>query len=153
MKIAVGTVSKQKIRYLKDKVSEQPKTTKETRLGSKNRARAALDKNPEADFAIGIEIGYYQNKTGKYEMFCCTSIIDQHRFFETCSSSKFLLPKFHQDILKADKYLGKYVKEYKKDADRPTTNYIRELITDRKPLIIEATRNALLRYLNKGDFS
>lgn len=165
LKIAVGTTSKQKIGYLqevleeigvkaeiisgdiKSGVSDQPITEEETEAGSINRARAALTQNPNADLGLGIEVGYQQNKNGEYQMFCCTTIVDAENFIQTCTSSKFLLPKFHQEILKENKYLGEYVREYKKEVNKPHINYIRELVRGRKPLVIEATRNALLNYL------
>ena len=71
--IAVGTTSKQKIDYLKEvlkelkveaeivpiqaesKISNQPKSTKETKQGSINRAREAF-KKIKSDFGIGIEM-------------------------------------------------------------------------------------------------
>lgn len=171
MKIAVGSTSKQKLKYLKKVladigiktklisvevsggIAEQPKTQKETKTGSQGRAEAALKKVPLADFAIGIEVGYHQNKKGKYEMFCCTTIVDSNNFVESCYSSKFLLPAFHQKVLKENKYLGEYVRKYKKEVNKPSTNYVRQLITDREPLITEAIRNTLLRYLDKENFS
>lgn len=165
LKITVGTTYKQKIEYLKEilaeigvesevipskvksGVLEQPISKNETSKGSVNRAREALKKNPEADFGLGIEVGYHPNKEGNFEMFCCTSIVNKDNLVRTCCSSKFLLPEFHQKVLKQGKYLGEYVREYKKGVNKPVTNYVRELVRSRKPLIIEATRNALLAYL------
>lgn len=165
MKIAIGTTSEQKIGYLKEVlkeigieaklipvevesgVSDQPISKKETLKGSTNRAKKAYEKNPKADFGIGIEVGYHKDKNGKYTMFCCATIVGEDNFIETCMSSKFLLPKFHQDVLEKGGFLGDYVREYKKDVSDPVTNYVRELIRGRKPLIIEATRNAILNYL------
>lgn len=165
MKIAVGTVSVQKLDYLKEildeigikaeivpvdvksEVSDQPITEDETQKGSLNRASAAFKNTPDADFGIGIEIGYHKNAQDDFEMFCCTSIVDKSDFTTSCFSSKFFLPNFHQEILKNNKPLGEYVREYKKEIDKPAVNYIRELVRGRKPLIIEATRNAILNYL------
>lgn len=167
MKIVVGTTYTQKIEYLKEVlddigikaeviptkvesgVSDQPITEDETSKGSVNRARDALKLNPNADFGLGIEVGYQPNKKGDFEMFCCTSIADNVGFVQSCFSSRFLLPKFHQDILKENKNLGDYVRKYKEGVDKPVTNYVRELIRGRKPLVIEATRNVLLIYLEK----
>jgi hypothetical protein len=47
------------------------------------------------------------------------------------------------------KGVGEFVREYKKDVNKPVTNYVRKLVRVRNPLIIEATRNALLNYLGK----
>lgn len=165
MKIAVGTVSEQKIKYLKEvlddidikaeivpqevtsDVSDQPITQEETQEGSINRAKKSFTKTKDADFGIGIEVGYHKDTKNNYEMFCCTSIVDTNGFASSCFSSRFLLPEFHQKILKENKKLGEHVREYKKEIDKPITNYVRELVRGRKPLIIEATRNVLLNYL------
>jgi len=170
MKIAIGTTSEQKIGYLKEvldeigfkaeifpvetesEVSTQPITEDETLQGSINRARKSLDKVSDADFGVGIEVGYHLNSKSRYTMFCCTTIIDRNNFIETCKSSQFLLPEFHQKVLKKGKFLREYVREYKKEVDEPVTNYIRELVRGRKPLIKEAVRNVLLIYLeNKNE--
>lgn len=165
MKIAVGTTSEQKIGYLKEVldeigikaeivsvealsgISEQPTSEDETSQGSINRAREALKNASSADFGIGIEVGYNLNSKNQYVMFCCTTLVDKSSFIETCQSSSFLLPEFHQTILKEGKFLGEHVREYKKDIDEPVTNYIRELVRGRKPLIKESIRNVLLAYL------
>lgn len=168
--IAVGTTYSQKIKYLQlvlndigikadiiptkveSGVSEQPISEEETLKGSINRAKGALKANSNSDFGLGIEVGYHPDKQGDYEMFCCTSIVDKNNSVKSCFSSRFLLPKFHQNILKKGKYLGKFVREYRKEVDEPVINYIRELVKSRKPLIIEATRNALLTYLERNEY-
>jgi putative (di)nucleoside polyphosphate hydrolase len=165
MKIALGTTSEQKINYLKEvlneigikaeiipkdvksDVSDQPITEGETQEGSINRARKAFEETKDADFGVGIEVGYYKNKNENYEMFCCTSIIDKGNFITSCFSSKFSLPDFYQNILNEKKPLGEHVRKYKEEMDEPIINYIRELVRGRKPLIIEATRNAILNTL------
>lgn len=85
-------------------------------------------------------------------MLCCASIVDENNVIESCFSSRFILPEFHQNVLKKGKYLGEYVRKYKKESNEPVTNYIRELVRGRKPLIIEATRNALLTYLERNKY-
>jgi len=165
LKIAVGTTSEQKIGYLKEVldeiginaeiipmevksgVSDQPITEDETQAGSTNRARAAFEKAEDADFGIGIEVGYHRNKNEDFEMFCCTSIFGKGEAIASCFSTRFLLPDFHQQILKENKYLGEYVRKYKEEVDEPVINYTRELVRGRKPLIVEATRNVLLQFL------
>lgn len=165
LKIAVGTTVEQKIGYLKEVldeigisaeiipvdvksgVSDQPITEDETQTGSMNRAKAAFEKIEDADFGIGIEVGYRKNKDEDFEMFCCTSIFGKGEAIASCFSTKFLLPDFHQQILKENKYLGEYVHKYKEEVDEPIINYTREMVRGRKPLIIEATRNVLLQFL------
>ncbi len=115
-KIALGTTSEPKIKYLrevlkelkvkaeivavdvKSGVAEQPKTTEETEKGSINRAIGASKKVKEADFAIGIEVGYHKNKNGGYEMFCQVAIIDKNGYQISSQSHKFLLPKYYQEV-------------------------------------------------------
>ncbi len=170
LRIAVGSASSQKVGYLrevlaeigikaeiipkevKSGVSEQPLCEAETKKGAINRAKEALRQTPEADFGLGIEVGYHLNKEGKYEMFCCASIVDKNSFAQSCFSSRFLLPCFHQEILKEGKYLGEFVREYKREINEPVTNYVRELVRGRKPLISEAARNVLLIYLEERSF-
>jgi putative (di)nucleoside polyphosphate hydrolase len=165
LKIAVGTTSEQKIGYLKEildeiginveiipteaksGVSDQPITEEETQTGSINRAKVAFESVEDADFGIGIEVGYHKNKDENFEMFCCTSIFGKGEAIASCFSTKFLLPDFHQQILKENKYLGEYVHKYKEEIDEPIINYTRELVRGRKPLIVEATRNVLLQFL------
>lgn len=171
MKIALGTASLQKIGYLrevlaeigikaeiipkevKSGVSEQPLCEAETKKGSINRAKEALRQTPEADFGLGMEVGYHLNKEGKYEMFCCASVVDKNSFAQSCFSSRFLLPCFYQEILEEGKYLGEFVREYKREINEPVTNYVRELVRGRKPLISEAARNILLAYLEDRSFA
>lgn len=165
LKIAVGTTSEQKIGYLnevleeigtiaeivpmevKSGVSDQPITEEETQTGSINRAKVAFEKTEDADFGLGIEVGYHKNKNEEFEMFCCTSIFGKGEALASCFSTRFLLPDFHQQILKENKYLGEYVRKYKEEVDEPVINYTRELVRGRKPLIVEATRNVLLQFL------
>jgi len=165
LRIALGTTSLQKIGYLrevleeigitaeiipqevKSGVSEQPLSEAETKKGSLNRAKEALKQAPEADFGLGIEVGYQPNKEGQYEIFCSASVVDRNNFSLSCFSSRFLLPSFYQKILREGKYLGEFVREYKKGINEPVANYVREFIRGRKPLISEAVRNVLLIYL------
>lgn len=169
LRIAVGTTSEQKLGYLKEvleeigikaklvpaevgsRVAEQPTSEEETRQGSISRAKGALKANPGSDFGLGIEVGYHPNKQGDYEMFCCASIVDKNNFIQICFSGRFLLPLFHQNVIKEGKYLGEYVRKYQEGVNEPVTNYIRELVRGRRPLIMEATRNALLIYLEKDE--
>ena len=110
LRIALGSASSQKVGYLrevlaeigikaeiipkevKSGVSEQPLCEAETKKGAINRAKEALRQTPEADFGLGMEVGYHLNKEGKYEMFCCASIVDKNSFARSCFSSRFLRP-------------------------------------------------------------
>ena len=171
LKIAVGTTSEQKGEYLKEVldelkikadlimsqarsgVAEQPKTTEETELGSQNRAREALSKNSEADFAIGIEVGYNKNSRKDYEMFCWVTIVDKNDYQVSSQSYKFLLPRYHQELLNKDLYVGDNLDGYlKNDSNNYTKKYIDEVVRYRKPFITTALKNALVGYMNREDF-
>lgn len=170
LKIAVGTTSKQKIGYLKEvlkeleiksilksveaksKVSEQPTTANETKKGSVNRAKHALKEVKDADFALGIEVGYHQYLKNKYEIFCFATIIDKHGHQVSGQSYKFLLPKYHQKILISGKYLGHNLDGYAKKAKDSIRIFIDNMLRHRKPFIVSALKDTLVRYLRKEDF-
>ena len=167
--IAVGTISDQKIKYLKDVlrelkikseiiavdvksgIAEQPKTSEETERGSKNRANGAFKKSKDADFAIGIEVGYHKGKNG-YEMFCWVTIIDNNGYQISSQSHKFLLPEYYQNILNKEMFLGDNLDGYYKDKKNYIKKHIDDIVRYREPFIKNALNNALLRYLNKEDF-
>ena len=144
---AIGLKAKLISLEVKSGVVDQPISEPETQKGSVNQAKTTLKANPAADFGLGIEVGYHPDRKGDYEMFCCTAIAGQNNFNQICLSSRFLLPSFHQQILKSGKYLGEYVRQYQAGVNEPVVNYIRELVRSRRPLIMEAIRNALLVYL------
>ncbi len=168
--IAVGTTSVQKINYLKEvlkdlgvkaalepvkaksKVSEQPLTSSETKAGSVNRAKHALKETKDADFAIGIEVGYHKYLKNKYEIFCWATIIDKHGYKISGQSYKFLLPEYHQKVLKKGKYLGQHLDGYSKNIKDSIHAYIENILRHRKPFITGAIKNVLIRYLRKEDF-
>jgi len=171
-KIAVGTTSEHKIKYLKEVlkeleikaklfpvsvqsgVSEQPKTTEETERGSISRAARAAEKVKGEDFAIGVEVGYHRNKNAEYEMFCWVTIIDKDGYQISSQSHKFLLPKYHQEILNKDMYLGDNLDEYvkgQKSKDK-IKKHIDDIVRYRKPFIENALKHALIRYIKQEDF-
>jgi len=168
--IAIGTTSAQKIGYLrevlkelgiksvlkpvevKSKVSEQPTTSNETKAGSINRAKHALKEIKNADFALGIEVGYHKYIKNKYEIFCWVTIVDKEGVEISGQSYKFLLPEYHQEILKSGKYLGHNLDGYVKKVKDSTHAYIDDMLRYRKPFITSALKDSLLRYLRRGDF-
>lgn len=170
LKIAVGTTSDQKIKYLKEVlkdlkiraevfavdvksgVAEQPKTTEETERGAINRAKGAFDKEKNADFSIGIEVGYHKNNNSEYEMFCWVAIIDKSGYQISSQSHKFLLPKYHQELLNKDLYIGDNLDGYLKDKKNHIEKQIDDIVRYRKPFIEGALKNALIRYFKKEDF-
>ena len=168
--IAVGTTSLQKISYLKEvlkelkiksiiksvevksEVSNQPITSSETKTGSINRAKNALRKIENVDFALGIEVGYHKYLKNKYKIFCWTTIIDKHGHQISGQSYKFLLPEYHQKILDAGKYLGHNLDGYSKKIKGSISAYIDNIIRHREPFITSALKDVLIRYLRKEDF-
>ena len=168
--IALGTISPQKISYLKEvlrdlkiksvitsvevksEVSDQPITSGETKKGSIKRAKNALKEIKNADFALGIEVGYHKYLQNKYEIFCWATIIDNHGHKISVQSHKFLLPKYHQDILNKGKYLGNNLDGYSKKVKDFIEAYIDNIIRHRKSFIISALKDVLVRYLKKEDF-
>jgi len=168
--IAVGTTSPQKISYLKEvlkelgiksfikpvetksEISDQPITSNETKTGSINRARNALKEIKNADFALGIEMGYHKYLKDKYEMFCWVTVIDKHGYKISSQSHRFLLPEYHQKILSGGKYLGDNLDNYSKKRKNATVNHIDNIIRYRKPFIISALKNSIIQYLGKEDF-
>jgi inosine/xanthosine triphosphatase len=167
MKIAVGTKSKQKLSFLQEVldemgiiadlepfevesgISDQPKKSKETKQGSVNRAKKALALSPDSDFSLGIEIGYQPNSSGDYKILCWATLIDKNGKQISTQSHKLLLPSFHQQILKEDKYLGDFVRQYLEENPDPMSRYIGIIIRDRKPFIQTAVKTALINYFVK----
>lgn len=169
MKIAVGTSSSQKTGYLEEvlkelelefslipfevssEISNQPLSSQETKKGSINRAKNALEKSTDCDFSIGIEVGYHPNKKGEYYMFCWATIIDiQNKI--SAKSEKILLPDFYQKILKEDKYLCDYVDQYLLENQNTSNKYIATILKNRKPFIQTAIKTVITNYLVKNNF-
>lgn len=168
--ISVGTTSSQKISYLKETlkeldikselipvevnsgVSEQPKTSTETKQGSINRAKRASKKELKVDFSVGIEVGYHKNSKDKYEMFCWVTIINDNGYIISNQSHKFLLPNFHQNLLDKDLYIGDNLDGYHINEKDFTRKYIDDIVRYRKPFIKIASKNALVSYIKREDF-
>ncbi|KKP32746.1 MAG: hypothetical protein A2561_05370 [Candidatus Staskawiczbacteria bacterium RIFOXYD1_FULL_32_13] len=171
IKIAIGTTSESKIKYLKEVlkelkvkadlisvgvksgVPEQPKTTQETEKGSINRAVEAFEKVKDVDFAMGIEVGYHKEQNG-YEMFCWVTIIDKNGYQISNQSHKFLLPKYYQDVLEKDFYVNEHLDGFIKNKKKVlyAKKQIDDIVRYRKPFIENALKHILIRYLNKEDF-
>jgi non-canonical (house-cleaning) NTP pyrophosphatase len=169
-KIAVGTSSDQKLSYLKEilneleisykllpvnadsKISSQPLTSLETKSGSVNRAKEALEKNPESDFSIGIEVGYKLIK-GRYHILCWSTVIEKDGREFSAKSSNFKLPKYHDNILKNNQYLGDYVQEYADKCPNGIHKIIGEEINNRRPYIKSSIKKVLVYYLMQSEFN
>jgi len=168
MKIAIGTTSSQKIGYLEEvltelelefclipfevssEISNQPLSSKETRKGSINRAKNALAKSTDCDFAIGIEVGYQSNKNGKYHMLCWATVIDPNGKKVSSKSHQLLLPEFYQLILKENRYIYDFIDQFLKENPDPPMKHIALAIKTRKPFIQTAIKTAILNYSIKS---
>lgn len=165
MKIAIGTLSEQKLGYFSETlneinivasvfpidaasgISDQPTSSKETRIGSVNRARFAFESCADADMAIGIEVGYHPNKNNDYKILCWVTLIDKSGKELSAKSHNLLLPEFHQKILKGDKNLGDFVRQYINETTDPSLQELGEVIRSRKPFIQTALKLALWEWM------
>ncbi|GGK14051.1 hypothetical protein GCM10010965_03830 [Caldalkalibacillus thermarum] len=169
--MAVGTRSSKKLEFLhavleqldvtavlyplnvSSGVSEQPLTSLETKKGSLNRAKHALQAEYRASCAIGIEIGYERDSQGRYSILCWASITDRQGRQVSAQSQPFLLPVYHHNILTKDLPLGQFVDDYVRlSAPHRQQQYLAKMIRDRGPFIRQAIEAALLQYVNYGQF-
>lgn len=162
MKIALGTVSNQKVVYLKELLDEltidaeiipleadslvsfQPMTSDETKLGSINRARGALRLVSDADYGIGIEVGYDLNSDGRYEIFCWTTMIAATGHVVSNVSESLALPDFHTNILRDGLNLGDHVRVFLDDNPDEESQKLGEIIRNRKAFIVGALKSCLV---------
>lgn len=162
--IAVGTKSEQKLQFLEEVlaelnlkanlkpfnvssgISDQPISSGETKKGSINRAKNSLKLFKEADFGLGIEVGYHPDKNKNYEIFCWATIVNNNGKKISARSHKLLLPTFHQKILKDNKYLGEFVRQYLNENKDTFSQEIGVIIRDRKPFIQTAIKTVLINY-------
>ena len=170
-KIALGTTSKQKIGYVEDVlalleveatliandvesgVSEQPMTSAETKQGALHRAIKALEQAPNVNFSLGIEVGYQLTENEEYEILCWAAATDSREKVITACSHSFLLPQFHQRILKQELPLGEYVDQYVKESHNSLEEYLAQMLKTRKPFIMNAVRDVLLYYLLDSEYN
>jgi inosine/xanthosine triphosphatase len=160
--IAVGTTSSQKLDYVKkvlnklklkykilpvevsSGISDQPTTSQETRRGSVNRAKEAFRKTADADFSIGIEVGYHLKKH-EYEMFCWVTIYNKKNTVSQISHS-FVLPDHHQKVLKRKQFLGDHVADYYENSTDNLKQHVGKIIRYREPFITSALEYSLLKF-------
>ena len=120
--IAVGTISPQKITYLKEvlkelgikavikpvevksEVSDQPTTSNETKKGAINRAKNALREIKNADFSLGIEVGYHKILKINLKCFVGQPLLISKNIKYLKQSHRFLLPEYHQKILSSGRF-------------------------------------------------
>jgi len=161
MKIALGTISEYKIRFLKkvcddldfqceiiplaapSGVSDQPLSSAETKMGSINRATAALEHINGADGGLGIEVGY-EKLNGNYHILCWAAFVSANKSICCCSES-FPLPKFHRDIIDAGSNLGDHVRTFAALSDDADHQKIANDLIYREPYITDAVRQVVKR--------
>lgn len=170
MEIVLGTKSNQKARYLVEALKElkvvnfnitsvevssdvgdQPLSSEETLKGSVVRARLAYKSRPDSEISLGVEVGYEVNGNQQYEMFCWTTIFDGETEYSS-KSNHFLLPEFHQEIIRSGKYLGDYVRNFYNEDDSVYKKMLGDLIIDRGVVIKNSILHSLVYYLNKDDY-
>lgn len=155
MKLALGTTSKNKVRLIKEvldelhivgelelyevssKVSDQPLTSDETKLGSTNRAIAAISFSNHAELGLGLEVGYDPNQSGDYVFLCWATLIGNDNNQVSVCSEELLLPQFHQEALKQGKYLIEYAKGSNAEAAALIADYRERVIKSAVRMVIE----------------
>jgi len=164
MKIAVGTISEQKLGYLKEildelnieailapisvpsNVSDQPISHDETKRVSINRAKNALAEISDADASLGIEVGYHPNSNGDYKMLCWATITDKAGRLVSTSSHELLLPRFYQQVIKDEKDMCDSIVQYMDENPDYLSQKLGLIIRYRKPFIQMSIRLALFEY-------
>lgn len=166
MKIAVGTTSKHKLKFLQDLieenkfevetvpveaqslVSDQPLSSDETKQGSINRSMDALSKVNDADFGMGIEVGY-ELIDGKYNILCWTTLINAGQINSFCSEP-FPLPDFHHKILTQNLFLGDHVRIFEAQSGDPGYKKLAWDIIYREPYIKDSLNKAI-KFINMSN--
>jgi len=169
LKIALGTTSEIKGKFIKEvldeigisaevfpvevdsDVSSQPAKTNETKQGSLNRAKEALNKIGNADIGLGIEFGY-EPKNGALFMHAWSTIIDHRNVVFSEQSSTLELPKHFVDLLKKEEEIGLSVRDFQKRNESKEWQYFAGVIRYREPFIKESSRNVLLRYHFRNEY-
>ena len=169
MKISLGTVSVQKTKYLQavlrelriktskiilqkveSGVAEQPLTSVSTKRGSINRAKRAFALDKTVDFSLGIEVGYNLNSLKQYEILCWVTVYDGRKTY-SCQSNRFPLPKYYQDNLRANRYLGHCVRKLRDNKDS-VRNKLWLILKNRDFIIKNAIFHVLVYFLNKKEY-
>lgn len=163
MRIALGTISRQKKKFLEktldelkvlavveqyrvlSDISDQPIDDEEIKQSSINRAKKALDEDKKADFSLGIECGFHPNYDESYEMFCWATLIDKNGKQISARSNELLPPVSRQQIEKENKKLGDFVRQFLTKNLSP----ISQRKEKPKPMIQTAIKKVLSSYLSK----
>jgi inosine/xanthosine triphosphatase len=172
MKIALGSTSEAKKEILKDAlknlvtenievvgfdvesgITDQPLSEAVTIEGAMNRAKNAMGKASDVDFAVGLE-GGLEDVAGKgYFLTCGTAIYDPEGHLSIGLGGKLQLPKEVSDRVKKGEQFGEVIREYedKHKNDENVLPLVNALIS-RKDSFEQAIQNAYLSYKNKKHF-
>lgn len=163
VKLALGSISKTKLRYLKEVLEElgvkvkisihqvesgvgkQPMSRQETIKGAKNRAREALKRDGEAQIGIGMEGGLME-EGGVIKMVCVVAMADGKGNISWAESDKVLLPEKVAKKVEVGEQFGKVVREYSKKED---SKRVKELVT-REKSFKQALRKAWKKFIGSG---
>jgi non-canonical (house-cleaning) NTP pyrophosphatase len=162
MRVAVGTTSQAKIKYVADffnmaglpvklschqvdsGITEQPIGQPEIIKGAVTRARAARQQDQAADIGIGLEAGLLENSNG-YAL-ACMAVIDNGKQFFKGQSQPLKLPSPVSSQIKSGGHFGKLIRAYKLEQNDTDSEAVDELIS-RQHSFGEAMNQAFADFL------
>ncbi len=169
MKIALGTTSKGKKRFLEKAlskkykefvivpvkvesgVSEQPLSQSETIKGATNRAVRSFGNVKDAFLSFGLEGGMHEVNS-HYYYFTAVCLYDGEETYYGLSDS-IPLPKEVSDLVKKGGYVGYTIREYlKRYPDDKSFYKLIKPIIDRDHFFKKAIANVLAIYENRKHF-
>ncbi|NKI33859.1 inosine/xanthosine triphosphatase [Wenzhouxiangella sp. XN79A] len=134
-------------------VSDQPATDAETRIGAENRARAARDAEPEADYWFGVEGGVEDSSQGMLT-FAWIVVVDRDGRVGRARSAAFVLPEAVAGKVRGGMELGHADDEVFGRTDSKRQDGAIGLLTagalDRAGLYAPAVTAAMIPFLNPG---
>ena len=132
-------------------VSDQPSSDTETRIGAENRARAARDAEPDADYWFGVEGGVEDSPQGMLT-FAWIVVVDRAGRVGRARSAAFVLPEAVAGKVRAGMELGHADDEVFGRTDSKRRDGAIGLLTggalDRAGLYAPAVTAAMIPYLN-----
>lgn len=172
VKIAIGSTSKAKIDILKNcmksmigeefevfafdvdsEIPDQPLDEDTTIQGSINRAKNALKKMENVDFAVGLEGGLHEIDNKGYFLICSAAIVDREGYVSVGIGGKLQLPKGVSNGVKEGRQFGELIRQYEEQHknDKNVLPLVQALIS-RKEAFDQAVKNAYLSYQNRKHF-
>tara|TARA_Y100001960_G_scaffold44466_1_gene44368 strand:- start:2681 stop:3181 length:501 start_codon:yes stop_codon:yes gene_type:complete len=164
MKIALGTQSENKIKYLKNilkhfdvkdynltthsvpsGVSEQPITRHEIIKGAVTRSRNAFVKDKSVNLSVGMEGGLiFMNKEDVYYE-CVVVVYNGSKFFTGISSSMKVPKEVALKVREHNADLSDELNAYKAKSNKQ--QILKDMILSREEMFFEALRNVFLEIL------